>query len=311
MPKRRPDHVPTRTCAVCRTSRPKREMTRIVRAADGSIAPRRHRAAAGPGNLHLQRPELPRPGAGRGGHQAGARSRARCRSARVRGEACRRVDTAHAEGRVRSDKRTGPRPGSVATETRARSVRLGRSSCRTRWSIKDFAETLDGQPRGDHQRPDPQRHLRDHQPVDRLRHRLARRRRARLRDGRARRGRASRRGRGQPEQELVAPGAGAERAGGADDLDRGRPVEARRARADRDRHGPRRPRQDEPPRRDPRDEGRLRRERRHHPAHRRQRGRPQRQAHRLPRHARPRGLLGHARPRRPGDRHRDHRRGSR
>ena len=39
MPKRRPDHVPTRTCAVCRTSRPKREMTRIVRAADGSIAP--------------------------------------------------------------------------------------------------------------------------------------------------------------------------------------------------------------------------------------------------------------------------------
>lgn len=39
MPKRRPDHVPTRTCAVCRTSRAKREMTRIVRAADGSIAP--------------------------------------------------------------------------------------------------------------------------------------------------------------------------------------------------------------------------------------------------------------------------------
>ncbi len=37
MPKRRPDHVPTRTCAVCRTSRAKREMTRIVRAVDGSI----------------------------------------------------------------------------------------------------------------------------------------------------------------------------------------------------------------------------------------------------------------------------------
>lgn len=37
MPKRRPDHIPTRTCAVCRTSRPKREMTRIVRTVDGTV----------------------------------------------------------------------------------------------------------------------------------------------------------------------------------------------------------------------------------------------------------------------------------
>jgi predicted RNA-binding protein YlxR (DUF448 family) len=37
MPKRRPDHVPTRTCAVCRRTYPKREMTRIVRVTDGSI----------------------------------------------------------------------------------------------------------------------------------------------------------------------------------------------------------------------------------------------------------------------------------
>jgi len=37
MPKRRPDHIPTRTCAVCRVSRPKREMDRLVRTADGSI----------------------------------------------------------------------------------------------------------------------------------------------------------------------------------------------------------------------------------------------------------------------------------
>jgi predicted RNA-binding protein YlxR (DUF448 family) len=37
MPKRRPDHIPTRSCAVCRSSRPKREMTRLVRAADGSV----------------------------------------------------------------------------------------------------------------------------------------------------------------------------------------------------------------------------------------------------------------------------------
>jgi predicted RNA-binding protein YlxR (DUF448 family) len=37
MPKRRPDHVPMRTCAVCRTIQPKRSMTRVVRSADGSI----------------------------------------------------------------------------------------------------------------------------------------------------------------------------------------------------------------------------------------------------------------------------------
>ena len=39
MPKRRPDHIPTRTCAVCRTSRPKREMDRIVRTQDGAVTP--------------------------------------------------------------------------------------------------------------------------------------------------------------------------------------------------------------------------------------------------------------------------------
>ena len=38
MPKRRPDHVPMRTCAACRQVRPKRSMTRVVRSADGSVA---------------------------------------------------------------------------------------------------------------------------------------------------------------------------------------------------------------------------------------------------------------------------------
>ena len=38
MPKRRPDHVPMRTCAACRTVRPKRSMTRVVRGVDGSVA---------------------------------------------------------------------------------------------------------------------------------------------------------------------------------------------------------------------------------------------------------------------------------
>ena len=37
MPKRRPDHVPTRTCAVCRAQRPKRDLDRLVRASDGLI----------------------------------------------------------------------------------------------------------------------------------------------------------------------------------------------------------------------------------------------------------------------------------
>lgn len=35
MPKRRPDHVPMRTCAVCRQVRPKRSLTRLVRTAEG------------------------------------------------------------------------------------------------------------------------------------------------------------------------------------------------------------------------------------------------------------------------------------
>ena len=38
MPKRRPDHQPLRTCAVCREVRPKRSMSRLVRRRDGSVA---------------------------------------------------------------------------------------------------------------------------------------------------------------------------------------------------------------------------------------------------------------------------------
>jgi predicted RNA-binding protein YlxR (DUF448 family) len=38
MPKRRPDHIPMRTCAACRQVRPKRSLTRIVRGADGTVA---------------------------------------------------------------------------------------------------------------------------------------------------------------------------------------------------------------------------------------------------------------------------------
>ena len=38
MPKRRPEHQPQRTCAVCREVHPKRSMTRVVRRTDGSVA---------------------------------------------------------------------------------------------------------------------------------------------------------------------------------------------------------------------------------------------------------------------------------
>ena len=37
MPKRRPEHQPLRTCAVCREVHPKRSMTRLVRGGDGSV----------------------------------------------------------------------------------------------------------------------------------------------------------------------------------------------------------------------------------------------------------------------------------
>ena len=84
----------------------------------------------------------------------------------------------------------------------------------------------------------------------------------------------------------------------------GRSVAPPAARPDRDRHGSRRPRQDEPARRHPDDGGRGRRARRDHPAHRRERGHPRRQARRVPGHAGSRGVHRHACPRRPGDRHR-------
>ena len=49
MPKRHPEHVPLRTCAVCRTVQPKRSMTRVVRGADGVVALDQSGRAAGRG----------------------------------------------------------------------------------------------------------------------------------------------------------------------------------------------------------------------------------------------------------------------
>jgi uncharacterized protein len=37
MPKRRPEHAPQRTCAVCREVHPKRSMMRVVRRPDGTV----------------------------------------------------------------------------------------------------------------------------------------------------------------------------------------------------------------------------------------------------------------------------------
>ena len=49
MPKRRPDHQPQRTCAVCRGVHPKRSMIRLVRRPDGSVVADASGKAAGRG----------------------------------------------------------------------------------------------------------------------------------------------------------------------------------------------------------------------------------------------------------------------
>ncbi len=56
MPKRKPDHVPTRTCAVCRESHPKRDMTRVVRQPDGTIHRDETGRAPGRGTYICQNP---------------------------------------------------------------------------------------------------------------------------------------------------------------------------------------------------------------------------------------------------------------
>jgi uncharacterized protein len=61
MPKRRPDHVPTRTCAVCRTQRPKREMVRVVRTADGTVVRDDTGRQAGRGTYICQQPDCREP----------------------------------------------------------------------------------------------------------------------------------------------------------------------------------------------------------------------------------------------------------
>ena len=57
MPKRRPEHQPQRTCAVCREVHPKRSMTRVVRAAGGSVALDPSGKAAGRGTYICDDPD--------------------------------------------------------------------------------------------------------------------------------------------------------------------------------------------------------------------------------------------------------------
>jgi len=61
MPKRRPDHVPMRTCAVCRQVRSKRSMTRIVRGSDGTVAVDPTGKAAGRGTYVCDNPACREP----------------------------------------------------------------------------------------------------------------------------------------------------------------------------------------------------------------------------------------------------------
>jgi uncharacterized protein len=61
MPKRRPDHVPMRTCAVCRTVNAKRTMTRVVRGPDGAITLDASGRAAGRGTYICEDPACREP----------------------------------------------------------------------------------------------------------------------------------------------------------------------------------------------------------------------------------------------------------
>jgi predicted RNA-binding protein YlxR (DUF448 family) len=61
MPKRRPDHVPMRTCAVCRQVRSKRSMTRIVRSSDGTVTVDSTGKAAGRGTYVCDDPACREP----------------------------------------------------------------------------------------------------------------------------------------------------------------------------------------------------------------------------------------------------------
>ena len=62
MPKRRPEHQPLRTCAVCRDVHPKRSMTRLVRRADGSVAVDPTGKAAGRGTYLCDQETCREPG---------------------------------------------------------------------------------------------------------------------------------------------------------------------------------------------------------------------------------------------------------
>ena len=62
MPKRRPEHQPLRTCAVCRDVHPKRSMTRLVRRVDGSVAVDPTGKAAGRGTYLCDQPTCREPG---------------------------------------------------------------------------------------------------------------------------------------------------------------------------------------------------------------------------------------------------------
>ena len=61
MPKRKPDHQPLRTCAVCREVHPKRTMSRLVRRADGSVAVDPTGKAPGRGTYLCDQPDCREP----------------------------------------------------------------------------------------------------------------------------------------------------------------------------------------------------------------------------------------------------------
>ena len=255
-----PRRVPTRTCVACRTVRPKRELR-----ADRPDARRPDASSTRPVAGRSRRLRLPRrPPASTSPSSKGALSRALEAPLppallRERSPATGAHDTTTSKEEPVARSRSGTRGRRGPRKPPRRDGAFGGAASRTldprergaielpgTITVKELAELLGGQPGGHHPRADQERHLRDHQPA----RSTATPRRSSPASSATR----------WPRPARVAGGGGRRRGDGpAGEADQGGPLRGGRsglppaARPDRDRHGPRRPRQDEPARRDPHD----------------------------------------------------------
>ena len=142
MPKRRPDHIPMRTCAVMPPGARQAVMTRIVRSADGSVAIDPTGRLAGRGTYICDAPDCREPTRAGRGSEPGARCQAGTGSAQLRGEPCRHVDIFRAEDRVPRAAVPARRPGRPRWRRRHRSDRPGPIELPSSVSVKDLADAL-------------------------------------------------------------------------------------------------------------------------------------------------------------------------